>query len=245
MIKTLKTKKGRDEHGLFIVEGEKLVAEIPQDWRIRAYVVDSRQPVSITNRLGKRAPVLTVSDSHFSSLSDTITPQGIMAVCEKRNFTLKHLPKENPFILMGECLSDPGNIGTLIRTATAADVSGCILSAGSGDIYNPKVIRASAGAVLRVPIIEKADLPEIIAYLKQQGVLIIAAHLKGSVLPYDMDLRRGCAILVGNETHGLSDETSNLSDVFVKLPMAPGIESLNASVAGGILLYEVVRQRLG
>lgn len=165
-----------------------------------------------------------------------------MAVCEIRTFTLSDLA--GSFFLLGESLSDPGNTGTLIRTAAAAGADGIILSAGSVDIYNPKVIRAAAGSILRIPIVEGADLNEVIPELKQRGVTILAAHLDGAALPYDIDLREGCGILIGNEAHGLSDGTSHLADVLIKLPMSPAVESLNASVAGGILLYEVVRQRL-
>ena len=175
-----------------------------------------------------------------------------MAVCEKRIFNFSDLLKEDllqgsskkPFLLIGELLSDPGNIGTLIRTAAAACASGVILSEGSGDIYNPKVIRASAGAVLRIPVVEGVNLNEVIPALKGQGIKILAAHLQGAVLPYDLDLKQALAVLIGNEARGLSEKVSDLADVRVKLPMATGVESLNASVAGGILFYEVVRQRL-
>ena len=240
-LKALKTKKGRDKQGLFIIEGEKAVAEIPEDWNICAYVCTEGSVM--TARL-TRAPVITVSNSRFLSLSDTVTPQGIMAVCEKRTFTLDNMLDKNPFLLIGERLSDPGNIGTLIRTAAAAGASGVILSAGSGDLYNPKVIRAAAGAALRIPVMEKADLNEVIPILKQQDITVLAAHLSGAALPYVLDLRRGCAILIGNEAGGLSEAIGSLADIRVKLPLARDVESLNASVAGGILLYEVVRQRL-
>ena len=243
-IKNLKTKKGRDETGLFIVEGIKLVNEIPKSWDILTYVCSESYNDSITSPTLLRAPVITVSDDRFSSLSDTVTPQGIMAVCEKRTFSLQDIPVANPFFLIGECLNDPGNIGTLIRTAAAAGASGVILSENSGDIYNPKTIRAAAGAVLRIPIIEKAVLKEVIPLLKQHGITILAAHLEGKVLPYNINLQKSCAILVGNEASGLSAEASALCDVKVKLPMSDDIESLNASVAGGVLLYEVVRQRI-
>ena len=269
----MKTKKGRDDQGLFIIEGEKLVAEIPAGWHVRAYIcaesfkVESRKKGAIfpfaqdsakdsAKDSIKQASVITVSDSRFASLSDTVTPQGIMAVCEKRVFNFSDLfsdlfiedslkgSLQKPFLLIGERLSDPGNIGTLIRTAAAAGASGVVLSEGSGDIYNPKTIRASAGAVLRIPVIEGVNLNEVIPIFKQQGIKILAAHLQGAVLPYDIDLGQGLAILIGNEASGLSDEISNLADIRVKLLMAPDIESLNASVAGGILFYEVVRQRL-
>jgi len=221
------------------------VAEIPLDWKVHAYVCSESYAKANPKRYD---PAIIVSDSRFASLSDTVTPQGIMAVCEKRTFTLSdvlsHSSDENPFLIIGEQLADPGNIGTLIRTAAAAGASGVILSAGSGDIYNPKTIRAAAGAVLRIPVVEGVDLEETIPLLKQQGITVLAAHLKGAVLPYDLDLQQGLAVLIGNEARGLSDEVSDLADVRVKLPMAPDIESLNASVAGGILFYEVVRQRL-
>ena len=234
-MKSLKTKKGRDEHSLFIIEGAKLVAEIPDNWRIRAYICAESYP--------HKDNAIVVSDSRFASLSDTVTPQGIMAVCEKQSFKLDDIISNNPFILIGETLSDPGNIGTLIRTAAAAGADGVILSESSGDIYNPKTIRAAAGACLRIPVIEQANLSVIIPKLKARGVKILATHLKGEISPYEADLQQGCAILVGNEAHGLSDEISALADMRVKLPMARDVESLNASVAGGILIYEVLRQR--
>ena len=214
--------------------------EIPKDWNIRTYVC--AESFDILKSKTKLEPLITVPDSRFAQLSDTVTPQGIMAVCEKRTFTINHI--EKTFILIGERLSDPGNIGTLIRTAAAAGAGGVILSEGSGEIYNPKVIRAAAGASLRIPIVEEANLNEVIPILKKRGITIAAAHLQKAVLPYELDLRRGCAILIGSEAHGLSEEVTALADIRVKLPMAPGVESLNASVAGGILLYEVVRQSL-
>ena len=254
-IKALKSKKGRDEQGLFIVEGEKMVAEIPDYWPVRIYICSESYAQNNELTAFKSSTVATVSDSRFMSLSDTVTPQGIMAVCEKRSFGLDQLlsstgptssnnSTKNPLLLIGENLSDPGNIGTLIRTAAAAGASGVVLSRGSGDIWNPKTIRASAGAILRLPIIENASLKDIITLLKQHGIIILAAHLKGEVLPYDLDLKSACGILIGNEARGLSEETAALADFCVKLPIDQGIESLNASVAGGILLYEVVRQRI-
>jgi len=237
LVKSLKTKKGRDEHGLFIIEGAKLVAEIPPNWRVCAYICAESYS-------HKPSEAIIVSDSRFASLSDTVTPQGIMAVCEKQEFKLADIASDNPFILRGETLSDPGNIGTLIRTAAAAGADGVILSNGSGDIYNPKTIRAAAGASLRIPIIEKADLNAIIPILQKRKINVLAAHINGEVSPYGINLKQGCAIVVGNEAHGLSEEVSALADVRVKLPMARDVESLNASVAGGILIYEVLRQRV-
>ena len=243
LIKALKTKKGRDEQNRFIIEGEKAVAEIPADWHIHLYVFAEGFRPSAQPKSGySRAKSITVSDSRFASLSDTVTPQGVLAVCKKKSFGLEDV-QNSDFLLIGEGLADPGNIGALIRTAAAAGAQGIILSKGTGDLYNPKVLRAAAGAALRIPVVEGVDLAEAISYLKREGVFIAAAHLQGTKLPYDLDLHRRCAILVGNEAHGLSQETSAYADALVRLPMGNSVESLNASVAGGILLYEVVRQR--
>jgi len=242
-IKALKNKKARDEQGLFIVEGEKMVSEIPLDWKIRTYICSEGHSFG-QKTLHERAECIVVTESLFASLSDTVTPQGILAICEKRQFSLADILSETPFLLIGEHLADPGNIGTLIRTAAAAGADGVILSKNSGDLYNPKTLRAAAGAALRIPVVEGADLTETLSTLKQRQVMVLAAHLQGEVLPYSLQLQKGCAILVGNEANGLSDNITTQADILVKLPMKEGLESLNASVAGGILLYEVVRQRV-
>jgi len=245
-IKSLKSKKGRSETGFFMVEGETFVREIPIDWEIQQYVLAQRY--ANERDLGEyknRAPMEVVRDSIFDGLADTVTPQGIIAVVKQKSWQLGQLigHTDEDFFLIGENLNDPGNIGTLIRTAAAAGATGVILSQGSGDIYNPKVLRAAAGAVLRLPIVADAVLAETMPQLKQAGYAIYAAHLGGDVLPYDLDLRRAFCWLVGNESHGLTTEASAMADTLVRLPMVRDVESLNASVAGGVLLYEAVRQR--
>ncbi|MCL2527249.1 MAG: RNA methyltransferase [Defluviitaleaceae bacterium] len=245
-IKLLKTKKGRSTTGLFMVEGETFVREIPGEWDVQKYVLaqrfaHGRDLTVYTNR----APVEVVKDSIFDGLADTITPQGIIAVVKQKCFQVEDILQPGGFILAGEQLNDPGNIGTLIRTAAAAGASGLVLTEGSGDIYNPKVLRSAAGAVLRLPIVVGAVLSEVISQLKENNYAVYAAHLGGDVLPYDLDLQGAFCWLVGNETHGLTVGASFLADILVRLPMARDVESLNASVAGGVLLYEAVRQRLG
>lgn len=245
-IKFLKTKKGRDELNQFMVEGEKSVREIPENWTVCYYACAERYADSRDlSFLKDRAPCLTMRNSLFDAAADTVTPQGIIAVCEQQHFTLADIMKTDCFLLLGECLSDPGNIGALIRTATAAGADGMILTEGSGDIYNPKVLRAAAGAVLRLPVVTNADISETVKYLSREGVLTYAAHLKGSHLPYSLDLKRSICFMVGNEAHGLSETASGLADCLIRLPMPGGTESLNASVAGSILMYEAVRQRGG
>ncbi|MCL2570879.1 MAG: RNA methyltransferase [Defluviitaleaceae bacterium] len=243
--KQLKTKKGRSETGLFLVEGEKFVNEIPADWEVVHIIVAQRfaegKHLSSYKQI---APVEVVRDGLFDSIADTVTPQGIMAVVRQKKWQLGQLITPDGFILIGENLNDPGNIGTLIRTAAAAGASGVILSAGSGDIYNPKVLRAAAGAALRLPIVVDAVLPEVLPEIKKAGYAVYAAHLHGAVLPYNLNLQDSFCFMVGNEASGLTSEASALADMMVRLPMKRDTESLNASIAGGILLYEAVRQRL-
>jgi len=243
-LKQLKTKKGRKETGLFLVEGEKFVTEIPESWEIQRYVMAKRFAEGRELLCYKeRAPVEIVRDSLFDSLADTVTPQGIIAVCQQKHWPISQLLAAGSFILMGEQLNDPGNIGALIRTAAAAGAAGVILSAGSGDIYNPKVLRAAAGAVLRIPVVTDVLIPDAIGQLKQAGYAVYAAHPRGDTLPYSLDLRGSFCWLVGSESHGISNEAAALADAWVRLPMAGEVESLNASVAGSLLLYEAVRQR--
>ncbi|MCL2404050.1 MAG: RNA methyltransferase [Defluviitaleaceae bacterium] len=243
-LKQLKTKKGRDETGLFLVEGEKFVTEIPANWEILRYVIAKRFADGRDLTAYKRAPIEIVRDSLFDSLADTVTPQGIIAVCKQKHWQLSQLHATSGFILIGEQLNDPGNIGALIRTSAAAGATGIILSKGSGDIYNSKVLRAAAGAALRIPIVTGAALADTISQLKQAGYAVYAAHPRGDTLPYCLDLRGNFCWLVGSESHGLSDEAAGLADACIRLPMASTVESLNASVAGSLLLYEAVRQRL-
>jgi len=243
-LKQLKTKKGRNESGLFIIEGEKFINEIPISWRIEKYVLAKRFVAGRDlSTYINRAPVEVVHDSQFDKLADTVSPQGIMAICHKQNCQIDQLLTTVGFLLAGECLNDPGNIGTLIRTAAAAGAKGVILTQDSCDIYNPKVIRASAGATLRLPIVTDITLNVAIDKLKHAKYAIYAAHPRGDTLPYSLNLNNNFCLLVGNESHGLTPEASALADAWVRLPMANDMESLNASIAGSILMYEALRQR--
>ena len=256
MYKQLKTKKSRDKLGLFFVEGEAFVSEIPPDYKIVSYIMSQTfaegRDISLYE---SRASCEIIRDSLFGNLADTVTPQGIIAVCEKISYGLNDILQDCSiasvraagqnlgFILMGENINDPGNLGTLVRTAAAAGASGAFFTQGSCDIYNSKAIRASAGAILRLPI-AVADTSEIFAALKKADMPIFAAHPRGNVLPYELDFRQKFCLLVGSEARGISPFSQEQADFIVRLPMTNATESLNASVAGSILLYEAVRQRI-
>ena len=223
-----------------IVEGEKYVLEIPIKWKIVKYIITEH--FADTNDLSlfsNRAPVDIVNDNMFKRYSDTVTPQGIIAIVKQKTYEIDDV-LEKSLILIGENLQDPGTIGTLVRTI-AATGSSLILTKDSCDIYNQKVVRASAGAIFRLPFIVNIDIKNIIELLKQRNIKIIASNPRnGSFL---CDMKQPCAIIIGNESRGLTDSTISLADEIITLPMANETESLNAGIAGSVILYEAIRQR--
>lgn len=245
-IISLQSKKNRDKDGLFVAEGIRFVSEIPLDWEVDLYAVTEgfadQNDVKIFE---KRASTFIFSQEVFATLSDTEHPQGILAVCHRKKIEASAvIGKEKGFYLLAEELNDPGNMGTIIRTADACGANGIFLSKGSVDLYNPKVLRSTMGSLFHVPIFQNMDLMEIVSQMKRNNVLVLAAHLKGEKYPYVFDFKGSCAILIGNEARGLSEETAALCNHFVKIPMVGQAESLNASIAAGVLMYEVVRQRI-
>ena len=144
-----------------------------------------------------------------------------------------------------EDLQDPGNLGTIFRTGEGAGVSGIIMSRGTVDIYNPKTIRSTMGSIYRVPFLYTDDLTAAAALLRERGVGVYAAHLGGSRMYDACDYKAGTAFLIGNEGNGLREETARCADCLIRIPMEGKLESLNASVAASLLLYEAYRQRRG
>ena len=247
-ITSLKQRKEREKQKLFVAEGTKFVSEIPKDWKIDLFAVS--HSFALENDISfyqNRANTFVVSDTIFRSMSDTQTPQGILAVCFQKQYdmdTLLEKNRKNGFYILAEKLNDPGNLGTIIRTADAGGVQAIFLSEESVDIYNPKVLRSTMGSIFHLPIFQNVALKNIIEKLHKYHVTVSAAHLKGKQYPYMLDLKQPCAFLIGNEANGLSKNTADLCDIYVKLPMIGQAESLNASVAAGILIYETVRQRI-
>jgi len=240
----LLSKKGRDDTGSFIVEGEKFVSEIPRDWSIAYYIVsESFAKKHDISACGVRAGIYLAQDRLYKKLSDTVTPQGIMAVCEKKPSSIEQIAANGSLLLLCEGLADPGNIGALIRTAAAAGAGGVILTKGCADLFSPKVIRASAGSLFNIPCAEMEDALSAARFLKNKGIILAAAHLKGKTSLYNADMTKALCIMIGSEARGLSPEISALADILIRIPMNSKTESLNAAAAGSILLYEAVRQR--
>ena len=245
-IQGLKNRKNREKEGLFIAEGLRFVSSIPEDWEVEYFVVSqSYAESSDCSILQKRAETLIFSNQVFQAVAETTNSQGILALCRQKNFHIHEiLEKESRgFYIIAEELNDPGNLGTLIRTADACGVNGIFLSKGSVDLYNPKVLRSTMGSIFHVPVVQEVEISQLIQQMHTQKITVLAAHLQGKQYLYDFDFTVPCAVLVGNEARGLSDDAVALCDDLVKIPMVGKAESLNVSMAAGLLMYEAVRQR--
>ena len=226
--------KARREQGLFVAEGRKMFGEAPADWIEKVYVSETLTSDPALMEQVEKLPYDIVADSVFRQMSDTQTPQGILTVLRRPSYTLEDiLGGKNPLVMVLEDLQDPGNAGTILRTGEGAGVSGVLLTRTCVDITNPKVIRSTMGSVYRMPFQE----------LKKHNIRTFAAHLKGRN-SYDQEsYTGGTAFLIGNEGKGLTEEAANSADCLIRIPMCGKVESLNAAMASGILMYEAARQR--
>lgn len=247
LILLQKKAKARDEQGIFVIEGLKMFEEAFQAGiLVKAYVSESFYQEKLQEDSGffDDMDYEIIADSVFRTISETKTPQGIMGTVEKAEYSLESmLNTPDTCLLLLEDIRDPGNLGTMIRTAEGAGITGIIFNNSTVDIYNPKVIRSTMGSIYRVPFYQAEDFYEILKKVKKQGITIFAAHLLG--IPYDTEdsFRKRCALLIGNEANGLSQQASENADILIKIPMAGKVESLNAAVAAAILMYEAARQR--
>lgn len=253
LVKLMKKSRARDEAHVFLIEGPRMAGEltVDPDWCRRIEKIYLSESYAGRNegerkRLERTAPVEILSDPVFAHVSGTKTPQGILAVVRRRTYNMSDILGEDPaqaHVLVLDNLQDPGNLGTIFRTAEAAGVTGIVMSRDCVDLYNPKVVRSTMGAVLRMPFLYVEDLIGTISELKKEGIKIYAAHLKGKYAYDQEDYRTGCAFLIGNEGNGLRDIVAECADHFVIIPMHGKAESLNAAVAAAVLMFEVNRQR--
>ncbi len=244
VINLLNKAKYRRECKLFVVEGGKMVFEAPNDLVEKIFVSESYLANHKDDERLTGPKVEVVSDGVFKQMSDTKTPQGIMATVKMKEYApCDILGQENAFVMVCEDIQDPGNLGTILRTGEGAGISGVILSRNSVDIYNPKTIRSTMGSLYRVPFLYVDDLHQTIAQMKNLAIKVYATHLNGNNNYTKENYTGKCAFLIGNEGNGLKDETAELADVYVKIPMAGQVESLNAAISAAVVMYEVNRQR--
>ncbi len=241
---------GITDDGLTAVEGPRLVAEaLSSSLEILAILCSTsgeRHLTSLQGQMSAGTRLLQVSDRLFDSIADTQTPQGIAALLRPRlaGFDAFTRPSAgHPLVVVLVGVQDPGNAGTIIRTAEAFGASGAMLTAGSAHPWSPKAIRASAGSVLRLPVVHGLAAPVALAQLRMAGFTTYAATLTGASLPSEVDLTAPVALLIGNEGAGLPPEVERSAEATLRIPLAASVNSLNAAMAATVLLYEAARQR--
>ncbi|MBU2610972.1 MAG: RNA methyltransferase [Chloroflexi bacterium] len=235
--------KERRETGAFVIEGVRLVEEaVRAEWSMRFVIYDetlsARGRSQVEGLKSRGVEVEMVSASLMQLLSETETSQGILAVLSLTNLPIPNLPT---FILIPDQIRDPGNLGTLLRTAAAAGVQAVLIPPETTDPFAPKVVRAGMGAHFRLPIISLA-WEEIRRISDSAKLKVFLADMDGRSC-WETDFRAPLALIVGGEAEGASQEARKLANQQVRIPMPGGAESLNAAIAGGILIFEIVRQR--
>ena len=240
-----KSVKERDAQGVFFAEGIKMLREAPPARVRMVYASASFASGKENARLLEGVPHEIVTDEIFTGIADTRTPQGVISLVEQRHFQPQDLltTERTPLLLALETLQDPGNLGTIVRMAEGAGVTGILLSGDCVDIYNPKVIRSTMGSIYRMPFCYVEDLRPWLILWKKRGIRLFAAHLQGRAAYEEEDYTLPAAFMIGNESRGLTDGTSGLADRLIRIPMQGQVESLNAAVAASILAFEAARQR--
>ncbi len=253
----------RRESGLYVIDGPKMAAEIDpldaEDIFVTKEFLSSANAGECMELLSQR-PFSVISESDMKKLSDTVSPQGILVVAKQKRFKglsgfleavtrYGGVLKCEPLILVLETIQDPGNLGTIIRASEAAGVTGIIADEKTVDIYSPKVVRSTMGAILRLPYITVKDLSSAVKRISDgsgtggRGFAAYAARLDGAVEYYNADMRGPAMVMIGNESRGLTDELSSLADTGIVIPMTGNTESLNAAVAAGVICFEAAKQR--
>ena len=235
--------KARRESGCFAAEGYKLFCETPESLRRAVFITETF--ANAHPEIARRDDTEIVAEHIFGKMCDTRTPQGILTVAAMPVWSRDSLlgSGRTPLIMVLENVQDPGNVGTIIRTAEGAGVTGIFISRDTADVFSPKVIRATMGSVFRVPLIQEESLTDVLTWLSARGISTCAAHLDGSVVYTEPDYTAGTAFLIGNEGNGLTDELAAAADLRIRIPMDGQVESLNASVAAAVMMYEASRQR--
>lgn len=248
----LNTKKYRDEHGLFLIEGENLVKEaVVSGQKIKKIVVNADglgenigKILELISKYGLERSVVYLSGELFSKISDTVNPQGICAVLSQRIYSeeefFKGAQTKNFVVLDG--VQDPGNVGTIVRTAEAAGYAGVVCCAGSADVYAPKVVRSCAGTIFRLPILKAGAAKEMLELLKGLGKTVFCLDMDGSMDYFEAKLKKDVVLVLGNEGNGVSREAMEAADAILKIPMAGEVESLNVAIAASIVMYEKMRK---
>lgn len=244
----LQTKKGRKLKDKFLIEGARLCQEaIQSEWKVEQLYysqsfADSENGRNILNLAKqKRINLVLLQEKEINKMAETETPQGIVALVHKKSFSLKDgLAKSPDIILALDNIKDPGNLGTILRTADAAGVGAVLLSQGTVELYNSKVVRTSMGSIFHLQLVDNLSFAQVMPELKNLGYQIVATLAQGGKRIDWSDFSDKTCLLIGNEAFGLSEENLKLADSKITLPIFGKAESLNAAVACGIILYQIV-----
>ena len=247
---SLSEKKHREALGLFLLEGPNIVSEalrLKKGVRrvfVRAGSYDAETLGIISLAEGSGAEVFEIGPELLGKIAGTRTPQSVAAVAELEPQTQESFAKKagHGNILVLDRLQDPGNVGTLIRTAEAMGFSGAIAVKGTADPWQPKVVRSAAGSLLRLPVISAESAEDALAFLKRLGKKVFTAAAEGKLALWDAELSEDAAVVIGNEGAGASEAFKQASEL-LSIPMAGQTESLNAAAAGAVIMYESMRQK--
>lgn len=246
-MRLLHQRSGREKTGQFLIEGAKAVAEAQQKGiKLQDVVVSNTFWKSGPTAMGSLnvAEVSVVEDAVFKTLVTTTSPCGIAAVAALPGNDAKSMfRKRDALVVVGMALQDPGNLGTLIRTALAANASGIILTKGTVDPFSPKVVRAAAGALFSLPVLYDITMPAAIKLLQENDVRVFACDMEGKKPYYEADLTGKCGLVVANEGQGFETDILESCDETLSIPMNKESESLNVAIAAGIVLFAAVEQR--
>lgn len=236
---SLTSKKYRDKLGLYILEGEKLVKEAYEMGMAETIICDVDYSKGIYYQ---GVDVVFMVGKLFERLAQTENSQGILAIVKKRKYSIDEFiniaDNGSANVVVLDRLQDPGNIGTIIRTAEASCYVGIISIKGTGDIYSPKAVRSSAGSILRIPILFVDGEKEAIDVLRKSKKNIVGTAFETDKYYYDVEINKNTGLIIGNEGNGMSQYLIENTDVNVKIPMKETVDSLNAAVAAGILMYQ-------
>ncbi len=247
-IRKLKDKKYRDESNEYVVEGVKLVEEaVKENAKIKQIIVceDTTRTYEIPTHIMleiARYECISVSNKIFNIITQVTNPQGIMAIIEK-NAQDAQIDYSQDIIVVLDDVQDPGNLGTILRTVDSIGLNQIIVSKGTADAFNSKVVRSTMGAIFRIKIIEVENLVQEIKEMRKHHFKLMVTSLQTKNSIYDIDFNKKI-IVIGNEANGVSKEIQDMADEKAKIPMLGRTESLNASVAAGVVMYEYVRQKL-
>ncbi|MBR5797156.1 MAG: RNA methyltransferase [Phascolarctobacterium sp.] len=244
----LKQKKYRTQNGLYLAEGlrtaEEAVAYKAVETLFYVATDDDRTMRLLEDAAMQNIKLVCVTENVMKKIADTETPQGIIAVCKMRQPKLENLLASGKMLLVLDRVGDPGNIGTMLRTADAAGIGGLVLLKGCADIYAPKTVRSSMGSLFHIPVLSGVSEQEFVSAAKKAGYDLLVTCLDGADNLYKADLSGRIAFVMGNEAGGVSETLLEKADKRVYIPMAGRAESLNVAMAAGIVMFEALRRKV-